>query len=124
MCYSNSNTFAIETPPAVPVIPPPPQVQDVIVTGSGTSLTVSWTAVTVTKKIYRILYVVRYSTDSGTETDPPTDAMKLSGISAVATTLTELQSDATYYVWVAAEIGGAGVQGAYSMRASIEGKTT
>ena len=40
--------------------------------------------------------------------------MKRSGISDTSTTLTGLQSCATYYVWVAAEIRGAGVQGPYS----------
>ena len=85
-----------------------------MLTGSGSSLTVSWTAVT--DPMYNILYIVRYSTDSGTETDPPSDAMKRSGITATSTTLTGLQSGTTYYVWVAAEILGAGVQGPYSMR--------
>ena len=86
-----------------------------MLTENGTSLTVSWTAVT--DPMYNILYVVRYSTDRGTETDPPSDAMKRSGITATSTTLTGLQSGTTYYVWVAAEILGAGVQGPYSMRA-------
>ena len=106
-----------ETPPSVPVISPPSQVQGVMLSGSGTSLTVSWTVVTGTA----IGYVVRYSTDSGTETDPPFDAMKRSGITATSTTLTGLQSGTTYYVWVAAEILGAGVQGPYSMRVSNAG---
>ena len=87
-----------------------------MLTGSGTSLTVSWTAVT--DPMYDILYVVRYSTDSGIETDPPSDAMKRSGITATSTALTELEPNTTYYVWVAAEILGAGVQGPYSMRKS------
>ena len=75
-------------------------------------LTVPWTAVT-DPIMYNILYVVRYSTDRGNETDPPSDAMKRSGITATSTTLTGLQSSTTYYVWVAAEIIGAGVQGTY-----------
>ena len=79
-------------------------------------MNVSWTAVTGTDPMYKILYVVRYSTDRGTETDPPSDAMKRSGITDTSTTLTGLQSDTTYYIWVAAEILGAGVQGPYSMR--------
>ena len=79
-------------------------------------MTVSWTAVTGTDSMYAIGYVVRYSTDSGTETDPPSDAMKRSGITDTSTTLTGLQSGTTYYVWVAVEILGAGVQGPYSMR--------
>ena len=90
-----------------------------MLTGSGTSLTVSWTAVT--DPMNNILYVVRYSTKSGTETGPPSDAMKRSGITATSTTLTGLQSGTTYYVWVAAEILGAGVQGPYSMRVSNAG---
>ena len=108
-------SVATVTPPPVPVIPPPSQVQGVMVTRSGTSLTVSWTAV-LTDPMYNILYVVRYSTDRGTQTDPPSDAMKRSGISATSTTLTGLQLDTIYYVWVAAEILGAGVQGPYSTR--------
>ena len=114
-------SVATVTPPPVPVIPPPSQVQGVMVTRSGTSLTVSWTAVTVTDPKYAILYVVRYSTDSGTRTDPPSDAMKRSGIRSTSTTLTGLQSNTTYYVWVAAEILGAGVQGPYSTRLPNEG---
>ena len=92
-----------------------------MVTRSGTSLTVSWTAVTVTDPKYKLLYVVRYSTDRGNETDPPSDAMKRSGISARSTTLTGLQLDTIYYVWVAAEILGAGVQGPYSTRVFNKG---
>ena len=91
-----------------------------MLSGSGTSLNVSWTVVTGTDPKYAIGYVVKYSTDSGTETDPPSDAMKRSGITATSTTLTGLQSGTTYYVWVAAEILGAGVQGSYSMRVSNE----
>ena len=75
-------------------------------------LTVSWTAVT-DPIMYKILYIVRYSHDRGNETDLPSDAIKRSGITATATTLTGLQSSTTYYVWVAAEILGAGT---YSMR--------
>ena len=101
-------------------IPPPSLVQGVMLTENGTSLTVSWTAVT--NPMYNILYVVRYSTDSGTETDPPSHAMKRSGITATSTTLTGLQSGTTYYVWVAAEILGAGVQGPYSMRSTVSSR--
>ena len=61
-----------------------------------------------------ILYVVSYSTDRGIKT-----GMKRSGITDTSTTLTELEPNTTYYVWVAAEILGAGVQGPYSMRISI-----
>ena len=114
-------TIYTETPPPVPEIFPPSQVQGIMLTQSGTSLNVSWTTVTYpiyNNMTYKILYVVRYSTDRGTETDPPSDAMKRSGITATSTTLTGLQSGTTYYVWVAAEILGAGVQGPYSMRVS------
>ena len=91
-----------------------------MLTRNRTSSTVSWTAVTGTDPKYAIVYVVRYSADNGTETDPPSDAMKRSGITDTSTTLTGLQSNTTnYYVWVAAEILGAGVQGPYSMRTSI-----
>ena len=93
-----------------------------MVTGNGTSLTVSWNAVT--DPMYNILYVVRYSTDSGNQTDPPSNAMKRSGIADTSTTLTGLQSDTIYYVWVAAEILGAGVQGPYSRRALSGGDVT
>ena len=79
-----------ETPPPLPEITPPSQVQGVMLNGSETSLTVSWTAVN--DPMYNILYIGKYSTDSGTETDPPSDAMKRSGITATSTTLTGLQS--------------------------------
>ena len=82
-----------------------------------------WTAVTGIDPSYNILYVVRYSTDRGNETDPPSDAIKRSGITATSTKLTGLQSDiTTYYVWVAAEILGAGVQGPYSTRVLYGGE--
>ena len=70
----------------------------------------------------KILYVMRYSINHGNETDPPSDAMKRSGITNTSTTvtLTQFLSNTTYYVWVAAEILGAGVQGNYSMR--VNGK--
>ena len=109
-------TIYTETPPSTPPITPPSQVQGVMLSGSGTSLTVSWTAVTGTDPKYAIGFVVRYSTDRGTETDPPSDAMKRSGITATSITITGLQSGTTYYVWVAAEILGTGVQGPYSVR--------
>ena len=104
------------SPQPSPGVPTPSQVQGVNVTQSGTSLTVSWTAVT--HQMYNISYVVRYSTEPGTETDPPSIAMKRSGITATSATLTGLQPNTTYYVWVAAEIFDAGVQGPYSMRVS------
>ena len=110
--------FVVETPPPVPEIFPPPQVQGIMLTQSGTSLNVSWTAVTHDhdSSKYKILYVVQYSTKCGTETDPPSDAMKRSGITNTSTMLTGLEPNTTYYVLVAAEILGAGVQGPYSIR--------
>ena len=93
-----------------------------MVTRNGTSLTVSWNAVT--DPMYNILYVVRYSTNSGNQIDPPSNAMKRSGIADTSTTLTGMQSGTIYYVWVAAEILGAGVQGPYSRRALPGGDVT
>ena len=110
------------SPQPSPGVPTPSQVQGVNVTQSGTSLTVSWTAVI--NPMYNISYVVMYSTKPGTETDPPSDAMMGTGITATSTTLTVLQSGTTYYVWVAAKILGAGVQGPYSMRVSNLGNKT
>ena len=115
--FSNSLLSYTETPPPLPEISPPSQVQGVMFC-NGISLNVSWTAVAGTDSKYAIDYVVKYSTDSGTETDPPSDAMKRSGITATSTTLTGLQLNITYYVWVAAEILGAGVLGNYSVRVS------
>ena len=92
-----------------------------MLSGSGTSLNVSWTAVTNHDPAHTILYVVRYSTDRGTETDPPCNAIKRSGITATSTTLTGLEPNTTYYVWVAAEILGAGVQGPYIRRSYNNG---
>ena len=118
-----SSTTSLVTSPVLtaspqpsPGVTTPSQVQGVRLTQSGTSLTVSWTAVI--NPMYNISYVVRYSTKPGTETDPPSDAMKTPGIIATSATLTGLQPNTTYYVWVAAEILGAGVQGPYSMRVS------
>ena len=116
--FSNSLLSYTETPPLLPEISPPSQVQGVMLTRNRTSSTVSWTAVTGTDPKYAIVYVVRYSVDNGTETDPPSDAMKRSGITDTSTTLTGLQLNTTNYVWVAAEILGAGVQGNYSVRVS------
>ena len=83
------------------------------------SLTVSWTALANPKYnniAYVILYVISYSVNSGNETDPPSDAMKISGITDASIALNKIQSNTTYYFWVAAEILGAGVQGSYSVR--------
>ena len=114
--FSLYTSIVTETPPAVTVISPPSQVQNVMITKNGTSLTVSWT--TVSDPVHVLLYVVRYSNDSGTETEPPPDAMKRSGITGTSTILTGLESNSTYFVWVSAEIRGAGVQGPYSLSVS------
>ena len=83
-------------------------------------MAVSWSAVAIPS--YNISYVVVYSTDSGTKTDPPVDVVEKSGIKDTSTTLTGLQLGASYYVWVATKIIGAGVQGPYSQRAAVGGK--
>ena len=114
--FSLYTSIVTETPSAVTVISPPSQVQNVMITKNGTSLTVSWTPVS--DPVHVLLYVVRYSTDSGTETEPPPDAMKRSGITDTSTILTGLESNTTYFVWVSAEIRGAGVQGPYSLSVS------
>ena len=113
-------SIVTETPPAVPVISPPSQVQNVMITKNGTSLTVSWTPVS--DPVHVLLYVVRYSNDSGTGTEPQPDAMKRSGITDTSTILTGLESSTTYFVWVSAEIRGAGVQGPYSLSVSSGGE--
>ena len=107
------------TETSAPVLPLPSPVQGVMLTRNETSLNVSWTTVTYpiyNNMTYKILYVVWYSNKCGIETDPPFDAMKRSGITATSTTLTGLEPNTTYYVWVAAEILAAGVQGPYGMR--------
>ena len=96
--------------------PPPPQVQGVTVTrgvsGESPSLTVSWTAVSGSE----ITYTVRYSTSSGTTTEPPSWASTMSGITGTSTTLSGLTQGTMYYIWVAAfsSVG----KGSYSTRVS------
>ena len=116
------NVIIIETSThcSSPQVPLPPQVGCVGVTKSGRHLAVSWSAVAIPS--YNISYVVVYSTDSGTKTDPPVDVVEKSVIKDTSTTLTGLQLGATYYVWVATKIIGAGVQGPYSQRAVVGGK--
>ena len=63
-----------------------------------TALTVSWTAVSGSG----ITYTVRYSTSSGTTTEPPSGASNKTGVIGTSTTLTDLRSRTTYYIWVAA----------------------
>ena len=82
-------------------------------------MTVSWIALANPEHNnirYKILYVVRYSIISGNETDPPSNATKRSGITDASIVLNGIQSNTTYYVWIAGEILGAGVQGPYSMK--------
>ena len=80
-----------------------PQVQGVtvqrgILDGSP-SLTVSWTAVSDESEI---TYTVWYSTSSGAITEPPSGASTVEGITGTSTTLSGLEQDTRYYIWVAA----------------------
>ena len=77
------------------------------------SLRVSWTAVSDESEI---TYTVRYSTSSGTTTEPPSEASTASGITGISTILSELEQDTRYYIWVAA-VSPDG-QGPYSRRTS------
>ena len=94
-----------------------PQVQDVTVTSGvldgSPSLTVSWSAVSDESGIN---YTVWYSTSNGTETEPPSGASIVSGITGTSTTLSGLEEDTEYYIWVAA-VSSDG-QGSYSARVS------
>ena len=78
-------------------------VQDVTVTrtvqGLSPALRVSWSAVSGSG----ITYTVCYSTTSGTQSDPPSNAdCGTSGITGTSTTLGPLSRGTTYYIWVAA----------------------
>ena len=91
------------------------KVQDVTVTrtvqGSSPALRVSWSAVSGSG----ITYTVCYSTTSGTQSDPPSNAnCDTSGITGTSTTLGPLSRGTTYYIWVAAVSSGG--QGSYSDR--------
>ena len=97
--------------------PEPPQfkVQGVTVTrtvqGSSPALRVSWSAVSGSG----INYTVCYSTTSGTQSDPPSNAScSTSGITGTSTTLGPLSRGTTYYIWVAAVSSGG--KGPYSDR--------
>ena len=90
-------------------------VQSITVTrtvqGSSPALRVSWSAVSGSG----ITYTVCYSTTSGTQSDPPSNAnCSTSGITGTSTTLGPLSRGTTYYIWVAA-VSSAG-QGPYSDR--------
>ena len=95
---------------------PPPRVKDVTVTrgvsDGSPSLTVSWTAVSG----FGITYTVRYSTSSGTTTEPPSGASTMSGVTGTSTTLSGLTQGTMYYIWVAA-VSSDG-KGPYSTRVS------
>ena len=81
----------------------PSQVQGITVTrgvsDGSPSLTVSWTAISDESGI---TYTVRYSTSSGTITEPPSVASTVKGITGTSTTLSGLEQGTKYYIWVAA----------------------
>ena len=94
---------------------PPSKVQGVTairtVQGSSPALRVSWSAVSGSG----ITYTVCYSTTSGTQSDPPSNAnCGTSEITGTSTTLGPLSRGTTYYIWVAAVSSGG--QGPYSIR--------
>ena len=107
----------VSTPqPTQDSTPEPPQfkVQGVTVTrtvqGSSPALRVSWSAVSGSGITYTV-----YSTTSGTQSDPPSNAnCDTSGITGTSTTLGPLSRGTTYYIWVAAVSSGG--QGPYSDR--------
>ena len=96
----------------------PPQVQGVTisrgVSNGSPSLIVSWTAVSGSGITYS--YTVRYSTSSGTTTEPPSGASTVKGITGTSTKLSELEQGTMYYIWVAA-VSSDGA-GPYSTRVS------
>ena len=63
-----------------------------------------------------ITYIVRYSVDSGSKTEPPSGASTVSGILGSPVTLVKLTQGTTYYIWVAAVRNGE--QSPYSRRVS------
>ena len=102
-------------PPAPTPPPPPSRVQYVTVTrtvqDSSPGLRVSWSAVSGSG----ITYIVCYSTNRGTRSDPPSDAdCGTSVITGTSTTLGPLSRGTTYYIWVVA-VSSDG-QGPYSGR--------
>ena len=103
-------------PAPTPLPPPPPsKVQIVTVTrtvqGSSPALRVSWSAVSGSG----ITYTVCYSTTSGTQSDPPSNAnCDTSGIMRTFISLGSLSGGKTYYIWVRAVSSGVG--GQYSDR--------
>ena len=93
-----------------------PQIHDVNanekLSDRSPALTVSWTAVSGSG----ITYTVWYSTSSGTLTKPPSGALTVKGITGTSTTLSVLEEDTRYYIWVAAFSSDG--QGSYSPRVS------
>ena len=94
---------------------PPSKVQGVTVIrtvqGSSPALRVSWSAVSGSG----ITYTVCYSTTSGTQSDPPSNAnCGTSRITGTSTTLGPLSRGTTYYIWVVAVSSGG--RGPYSDR--------
>ena len=49
-----------------------------------------------------VTYTVKYSTQAGKVNEPPEGASKVEGIMGTSTTLTELEQDKNYYIWVVA----------------------
>ena len=96
---------------------PPSKIQSVTVVrtvqGSSPALRVSWSVVSGSG----ITYTVCYSTTSGTQSHPPSNAnCGTSGITGTSTTLGPLSRGTTYYIWVAAvSLSG---RGPYSERIS------
>ena len=93
----------------------PSKVQGVTVTrtvqGSSPALRVSWSAV----RRSDITYTVCYSTNRGTQSDPPSGAdCGAKGITGISTTLGPVSQNTTYYIWVRAVSSGG--QGPYSDR--------
>ena len=102
------------TPPPPPS-PSPSKVQGVTVTrtvkDSSPALRVSWNAVSGGG----ITFTVCYSTTSGTQSDPPSNAdCDTSGITGTSTTLGPLSRGTTHYIWVGAVSSNG--QGPYSDR--------
>ena len=75
-------------------------------------LKVSWNAVSGSG----ITYTVAYSNSSGAITEPPSGASTVKGITGTSTTLSGLEQDTRYYIWVAAFSSDG--QGPYSIRTS------
>ena len=76
-------------------------------------MTVSWAAVSDESGI---TYTVRYSTSSGTITEPPSEASTVERIAGTSTKLSRLEQGIEYFIWVAAFSSDG--RGPYSTRAS------